>query len=319
MGETRGPEAAVRGWRQGQGWGWIWGEDDEIGALNAISEPSVLAAFRQVAQGRVFDLGVCVDRRSFRAAPHVATEVVAFRTPDGLTRDDGIGFGAPGVSLNTSMVVVSDHAGTQIDGLCHATVGEDRHWYNGYTADDHGGDFGPARAAAHTYPPIVAPGVLIDVAGAQGVDELPAHHPITPAELREALDVQGASVRPGDVVLVRTGALRHWGDAGAAHADLARPDTAGLTLESARWLVEEHGAMLVGSDTSAVEVMPPVDGDNQAPVHRYLLIDQGVPMGELHHLEELAAARTYRFCYLALTPKLRGTTAGFALRPIAVV
>jgi hypothetical protein len=62
-----------------------------------------------------------------------------------------------------------------------------------------------------------------------------------------------------------------------------------------------------------------VDGDNASPVHKYLLVDQGVNMGELHYLEALAEAAVHRFCYIALTPKVRGTTAGFALRPIALV
>ena len=26
------------GWRKGVGWGWIWGEDDEVGALNSMNE-----------------------------------------------------------------------------------------------------------------------------------------------------------------------------------------------------------------------------------------------------------------------------------------
>lgn len=308
------------GWQRGSGWGWIWGEDDEIGALNAVSGPAaVLAALRGVTDGRVHDLGVLVDRASFLAPPHVGTEVVAFRTPDGLGRDSGTGFGAPGVSFNTSMVVVSDHAGTQIDGLCHATYGADRHWYNGYRADRDGGDFGPARAGAHTLPPVVAPGVLVDVAAAKGVDELAARYPITPSDLEAALERQGTDVETGDVVLIRTGALRHWGQTGTDHDRLAGPDTAGLTLASARWLVEKKGAVLIGSDTSTVEVMPPADGDNASPVHKYLLVDQGVPMGELHYLEDLAAAGVNRFCYVALTPKLRGLTAGFALRPIAIV
>lgn len=305
-----------RGWQQSRGWGWVWGADDEIGALNTIDATSRLAALQSVTTGTAYDLGVLVDRTSFLAGPHVGTEVVAFRTPHGLTVDSGTELGSPGVSFNTSLVVVSDHAGTQIDGLCHATLGADHHWYNGATAAAHGQDFGPGRSAAHTFPPIIAPGVLIDVAA--GLDELPAHYPITPTDLQDALRRQAAEIHPGDVVLIRTGALRHWGEAGADHTALTGPDTAGLTLESARWLVEECGAMLVGSDTSTVEVMPPVDGDNQSPVHSYLLVEQGVPMGELHYLEELAASQTYRFCYIALVPKLRGITAGFALRPVAL-
>ena len=28
----------VKGWQKGKGWGWIWGKDDEVGALNAITD-----------------------------------------------------------------------------------------------------------------------------------------------------------------------------------------------------------------------------------------------------------------------------------------
>ena len=27
----------MAGWQKGKGWGWFWGKDDEIGALNAIT------------------------------------------------------------------------------------------------------------------------------------------------------------------------------------------------------------------------------------------------------------------------------------------
>jgi kynurenine formamidase len=68
-----------------------------------------------------------------------------------------------------------------------------------------------------------------------------------------------------------------------------------------------------------VEVYPPADGDCLAPVHKYLLVEQGVHMGELHNLEELAATGQSRFCYIALVPKVAGATAGFAMRPVAVI
>lgn len=310
----------IKGWERSRGWGWVWGDGDEVGALNALTAETTLAAMREVTQGKVFDLGVVMDKTSYLAPAHVGTEVVAYRTPLGLLNEGIPGFDdRAGISFNTSMVVISDHAGTQIDGLCHATFGEDRHWYNGYTDGEHGRDFGPARAGAHNIPPIIASGVFIDVPASFGLEELEPGYAITPADLQEALSAQGVDVFPGDVVLVRTGAMRHWGEHGDDHERISGPDTAGLSLESARWLVEETGAVLIGADNSTVEVVPPVDGDNAAPVHKYLLVDQGVHMGELHYLEDLAAERVYRFCYIALCPKVRGTTAGFALRPIALV
>jgi hypothetical protein len=59
---------------------------------------------------------------------------------------------------------------------------------------------------------------------------------------------------------------------------MAKHDTAGLTVSGAKWLVEEKGALAVGTDTSGVEVLPPKeqldDGTSFNPVHVYLLVRQ---------------------------------------------
>jgi kynurenine formamidase len=217
------------------------------------------------------------------------------------------------------MVIISDHAGTQLDSLAHATTGADNHWYNGFTDARHGTDFGPRRAGGETIRPVIARGVLLDVAGWLGVENLAAGQAIGPDDLAAAASAQGTDLRAGDVICIRTGSLRHWGEAGHDRGALAGPDTAGITLAAARWLCEETGPVIIASDTSTVEVMPAVDGAAAQPVHEYLLVEQGVLMGELHYLEELAARRAYEFCYIALCPKVRGTTAGFALRPVALL
>jgi kynurenine formamidase len=127
-------------------------------------------------------------------------------------------------------------------------------------------------------------------------------------------------------VLIRTGTLRHWGDAGSNHVKIAQHDSAGLNLESAKWLVEQNGAMLIGSDTSGLEYAPR-DQDAEAyrekyksfmPVHTYLLIAQGVHIGEFHNLEQLSRDKAYEFCYICTTAKVKGTASGFALRPLAI-
>jgi kynurenine formamidase len=119
--------------------------------------------------------------------------------------------------------------------------------------------------------------------------------------------------------LVRTGTGRYWAEDGSDHAAIAAHDSAGPDLDATRWLVEDQGALMVGSDTSGFEVSPPSGHPGTGiPVHRYLLVDQGVHIGEFHNLEGLSRARAYVFCYIATTAKIRGTAAGFALRPIAV-
>ena len=54
--------------------------------------------------------------------------------------------------------------------------------------------------------------MLIDIAAKQGVDALRANFPITSKELQAALAAQKMDVEPGDIVFVRTGTLRYWGE-----------------------------------------------------------------------------------------------------------
>ncbi|MBX5496113.1 MAG: cyclase family protein [Bryobacteraceae bacterium] len=312
-----------KGWQKGKGYGWVYGPSDEVGALNAVTSPSqVLEALRQVKTGRVYDLGVPVDRSSYKWPGHAPTEITTFRSPEGLKRGKDL---APfaghkkQLAFHSCVLFTSDNIGTQIDGLGHITTGPDNHWYNGFKEQDAGGDFGIRKADADTIPPIIARAVLIDVAGWKGVDALPANFAIGPKELQAALAAQGVDVNPGDAVLIRTGTLRYWGENGADHAKIAQHDSAGLTLEGARWLVEQKGAVFIGSDTSGLEV----GEDPQHPgvvnlVHEYLLVEQGVHIGEFHNLEELARNKVYRFTYVAVTNRFKGTVAGFALRPLAI-
>jgi len=307
-----------KGWTKGKGFGWIWGPDDEIGALNAVAGPQwVLRALKEVREGRIYDLGVPVDRTSFKWPGHSPIEVISFRSPDGVKRGKDIAAFAAHprqLGFHSCALFISDNVGTQIDSLGHITAGKDNHWYNGFREQDYGGDFGLMKADADSIPPLVVRGLLIDVAAWKGVEALPANFAIGPKELQGALAAQGADVDPGDAVLIRTGTLRYWGRSGADHARLAQHDSAGLTIEGARWLVEQKGAVFIGSDTTGLEW----GGDATLPVHEYLLVQQGVHIGELFYLEDLARDKAWRFTLIATTNRIRGATAGFALRPIAL-
>lgn len=313
-----------KGWTRGKGYGWVWGRDDEVGALNTLGPRDVLAATRMIAQGKVYDLGVPYDRSSYKWPGHSPGEILSFRTPEGVKRqgdfEPGKGPGnSSGTAWHSCALFLSDNIATQMDGLGHATEGEDDHWYNGFRERDWGGNWGVRKCDADSIPPIVARGVLIDVAGLKGVDALPAHTPISAKDLQDALQRQGSRVQPGDVVLIRTGTLRYWGKSGSDHTKVGEHDSAGITIEAARWLVADRGAVLVGSDTSGLEVGPPPSGSKSfMPVHNYLLIEQGVHIGEFHFLEDLARDRVYQFCYICCTNRIKGTSAGFTLRPIAL-
>jgi kynurenine formamidase len=316
-------ELPTKGWTAGKGYGAVYGKEDQIGALNAISDPAhVLRAVRDVKIGRVYDLGVRLDRTSFKWPGHSPTEIMSFRSPEGLRRGKDLKpfVNNPNkVAFNSCALFISDNLGTQIDGLGHIAHGEDPQIYNGFKIRDVGTDFGLLRNDADSIPPIIGRAVMIDVAGWKGVDALPSNFAIGSKELKAALARQAVDVRPGDIVLIRTGTLRYWGETGADHETLAKYDSAGITLEAAKWLVEQKGAVMVGADTSGLEVgSDPALPNHVIPVHEYLLLDQGVHVLEFHNLEDLARDKVYRFTYIATTNRLKGTVAGTALRPIAI-
>jgi kynurenine formamidase len=196
------------------------------------------------------------------------------------------------------------------------TIGEDDHWYGGGNAREHLGDRGPKLGDGSKLPPFITRGVLLDVPAHRGVQALPAHEPVTAEELQAVADRQGVEVRPGDVVLIRSGYLAHWPDPQA----LDRHKTAGPDISAARWLLE-RGAVAVGSDTETFEVQPapdPGDPANPQPVHTLLLIENAIYLFESIWLEELSRDRVYEFLFIALPLKIEGTT-GSMLDPIAIV
>ena len=169
--------------------------------------------------------------------------------------------------------------------------------------------------------------MLIDVAGYKDVPALPGNSEITVGDLQGALRKQNSELQPGDVVLIRTGTLSFWGETGNDESGrIKEHDSAGINLESAKWLVQEQGAMMICSDMSGLEYAPRAEDEKAyraryktfIPVHHYLLIEQGVHVGEFHNLEELARERAYEFCYMGTVNRIKGTVAGFALRPIAM-
>ena len=140
---------------------------------------------------------------------------------------------------------------------------------------------------------------------------LPAGYRIGRADLVEALRLQDVRLRPGDVVLIRTGRMALYEDEEAFEAEAP-----GLTLEGARFLVEEGQVMSIGADNLSFEAFPSdVEGD-YVPVHTYLLAQHGVTLMELVHLEDLSDDRIYEFAFVSGSLKLRGASAA-PTRPLA--
>jgi kynurenine formamidase len=195
------------------------------------------------------------------------------------------------------------HVGTHICSLNH--LGHDGRFWNGWSAARLGER---AWTVGGVYPPIIARGVLLDVAALHGVKCLPDSYAITPEDLRGA----GSDLlAPDQVALVRTGRMSRWPD-----YDGFMNDPPGLGLAAARLLAEELGAIAIGVDCGG-EALPPEEPGTFLPVHSYLLTDMGTPVIENLWLEDLAQAAVKTFAFLAFPLKLRGST-GLPVRPVAL-
>ena len=284
-----------------------WGPTDEIGTLNMMTDASRLDVLKQIAAGKVYDLGVDL----FIGMPTCCApfgdptfQIFMTHTPAQDPSKELLSYSGDGVSMYT-------HTGTHIDTLNH--FGLHGKIWNQVSSRDALGVRGWTKSGADKYPPIIARGVLIDVAKSKNVAYLPASYPITVADLQDALKKQGTTLRPGDVVLIRTGVMTLWPD----QAKYRLADQAGLGLEAAQWLVEGQQAMLLGADNFGVESFPSKDPENFVPVHTYLLAERGVSLVEALWLEDLSKDQVYEFLFIASPLKMRGATAS-PIRPFAI-
>lgn len=214
-----------------------------------------------------------------------------------------------GASSAADAVTLGGHVGTHIDALCHFSCGGKMYGgVDAQTAQSYGG--GLEKYSIDTVAPILRRGVLLDIAGEQGLDALPADFVITPGHLEAAERAHGVTVAPGDVVLLRTGWARFWNEPARYINNVCGP---GPQEAGARWL-SERGVFAAGSDTIAFEFVP----SPAMRVHVHLLVESGIHIIEALNLEQLAAARVYSFVFAAIPLKIRGGT-GSPIRPLAIV
>lgn len=315
-------------WMEQNNWG-KWGSQDEVGILNELTSQSVLNAIKLIKEGKVYDL----ETVRFKGMPvwpgHAGWDLITYASPSGRRNMYGSDidpsynwYAKDGwcdkeinkfdVGLNTEVILGPLHVGTHIDALSHLTVGKDNHWYNGFNEKNDFTNFGPLRADASTIPPMIMRGVLLDIPGYKGVAHLEPGEGITSEDIIGCAKWAGVEIKKGDAVLFRTG--ERW-----PQMDLA--PGAGVTLEAARYLVEEKDVYLIGDDQSAFENFPSSTTTSFPghihPVHHYLLIQMGVHLMEMVQLDELAKDKVYEFCFMGFPNKIKCST-GMMIRPIAV-
>ena len=229
-------------------WG-RWGDDDELGCGNLLTPESARRGAEQVRDGRRVSLaaplradGIQVGQPARRYNPILTVTSLNERDPF-----------APGIWQGTDdMVTMSTCAGTHVDALSH--VSYDGYLYNGVPTSAVTAQAGATKLGAEKLPDIVTRGVLLDlphVKGVAGLDEIAPGYAITGDDLDEAADAAGVTITPGDVVLVRTGEMRHHraGDRRryAVGVDFQLP---GLSVHSIEWM-HRHDVAGAFTDTYA--------------------------------------------------------------------
>ncbi|MDA8046045.1 MAG: cyclase family protein [Actinomycetota bacterium] len=261
----------------------VWGRHDQLGTVNFITPASVRAGARTVKEGTVVSLSAGINDTEpglFPRRKPASHEMMA--TPHG--RDDRLDGFYP-------------QFGSQWDGLRHVKFRSHGYWGGRTDEDlDTTDDLGIHHWAHRG---IISRGVLIDVVEhcrREGRPFGPEDEFVIGVELLDdTLVAQGSEVRPGDIVLVRTGWIdwylelgleerfRRHGKVGAAEDAFTCPG-----LESSRrtaaWLWDHRVAAIV-ADNPAVEVMPV---SRVAGFLHYRLIPLlGMPLGEMWTLKEL--------------------------------
>jgi len=280
-----------------------WGPDDEIGRLNWVTPESVAAIMARMDGRKVFDLAVDYKwgMPSWTEAGDPPFNIWMTHTPKGSIIDGRSGYG-PEIhkeySYSGDAISMYTHTGTHIDTLNHMGYYETQ--WNGWTQDEHLGSMVWTKGGTDRYPPIIARGVLLDVAATKGVDILPDHYEITPQDIQDTAKRQKVKFRKGDVVLVRTGRMRMWPSLDYLAG------SPGINVASAKWLLEEAGTMCIAGDNIGLEPQP--YHGQYAPVHCYMFATAGAQIIEVVNMEEIAAEKVYEFAFLGFPMKNFGAT-----------
>ena len=316
----------------GSSWG-LWGDDDQLGTLNLLTDERTRRAASLVDRGSVFSVNLPVELSpglAWREPPahhifHIGAEgpyEVAAGSPDlesankpFLYRDDWL----DGLWLQ---------GGSQWDGLNHCRHGHFGN-YNGIPDTEvHGGPGAKLGVDQWSKRGIVGRAVLLDVRRhleGQGREyDVASPHGFTVADLQETVEAQNVTIEPGDVLLLRSGWTGEFLAAAMEEreqmVDFATLQACGLEQSEAmvEYVWNLHVAA-IGTDMLGVEVMD-MQTDFDFFLHAHFLPLLGLPIGEIWALDELAADCAqdgrYEFLFVSVPLNVRG---GVGSPPQAVV
>ena len=294
-------------------WG-VFGDDDEVGCVNFLTEEGVIEAARLVQKGKVFRLDTPINY----ATPPLFDREPVHHTKKSFESLGLLGYDDVLDSYNTQ-------EGSQWDGLGHVGNLSARAFYNGTNNDEikRTNKLGIHNWAGR----FVGRGLLIDAFRYREDSGRPLNplrdEKYSLADLKAALEAQHSALKPGSILLVRTGWMGAYLAAAAEEkrnmAPINKLKSCGIdaSREMVAWLWDNRVAA-IGTDCPAVEPWP-WDFHDPGALHYRTLSLLGMPLGEQFVLDPLAADcaadKRYEFMLVSVPLHLVG---GIASPPNAV-
>ncbi|MBL0419265.1 cyclase family protein [Ramlibacter sp. AW1] len=345
---------------EGAHWG-EFGPDDQLGRLNLVTPGKVLQGVTEVREGRTFCLSLPLDVPGGQSlnGRRIAPRRFAVIRDGKSAGQQGFCWSYdsedPDLTdvVNDDVVLMSLQYSTQWDSLAHVGSRFDADgdgvaemvFYNGFRA---GTDISPSHgdaSAAGTFAQYPEPqasalgiehiarhgvqgrAVLIDLAYHIGRRRKAVGYDL----LMRILEADGIEVESGDLVCLHTGfadtllAMNRQPDVTHLHETGSGLD--GNDAQLLKWIVDVRLAGLI-ADNPAVELVVPSLRSHSGikrprlPLHEHCLFKNGIPLGELWYLTELAhwlrGHRRHRFLLTAPPLRLPGAV-GSPVTPVATV
>jgi len=286
-----------------------WGRDDQIGAANRITPERTVAAAALVKVGASHPLGIVITPGMPAYPPrYTQLQVVQPEHPYRTDASHKLGWK---ISANDDLVQMWLGTGPQIDGLGH--LGEDGEFYNCHQGADFAAITGLTKLDVSQIPPMVARGVLINVAKHFAVPHLSPAQPISTEDLQNAMTEQNITVREGDVILLHTGYTDAYLE---ADPHLWGSTIPGITNDAARYLASLK-PLAVGADTWGLGAVPPKPGDKVFYDHVILLKQNGIYILETMNTGRLAEEAVTEFMFVLGQARLKGAVQ-MVINPVAM-
>jgi kynurenine formamidase len=302
-------------------WGQ-WGAEDQRGGANYITPETIIAAAKLIKTGKVISLAIPLDSNGpvfpGRTSP-IKTMVSTGVDMEGLELPSATMF----TQYADDYIHMPLQGSTQWDALSHGWYGDQL--YNGHPRDAIRSSpwFGGAGVLGieNIKDSMIGRGVLIDIVAYKG-GSLPRGYGITRADIEGALERQGTTVQPGDMVVLRTGVVPQWYRLeGLVERARYWEAQAGIVKDVIPWIKSAKIAGMAADNISLERNPHPEHPELGTPLHGSILRDLGVYIGEIWWLEDLAADCAedgrYEF-FLAAQPLNIPGAVGSPLNPVAV-